>query len=46
MRHTLIPMATVVTPNLDEVRLLSGIDVTDGHSARRAAEALHKLAVR
>ncbi|MEV0295677.1 bifunctional hydroxymethylpyrimidine kinase/phosphomethylpyrimidine kinase [Nocardia sp. NPDC050710] len=43
VRHTLIPLATVVTPNLDEVRLITGIDVTDDASARRAAEALHAL---
>ncbi|MET8650040.1 MULTISPECIES: bifunctional hydroxymethylpyrimidine kinase/phosphomethylpyrimidine kinase [Nocardia] len=43
VRHTLIPLATVVTPNLDEVRLITGIDVTDDASARRAAEALHTL---
>ncbi|MEV6341478.1 bifunctional hydroxymethylpyrimidine kinase/phosphomethylpyrimidine kinase [Nocardia vinacea] len=43
VRHTLIPLATVVTPNLDEVRLITGIEVTDDGSARRAAEALHKL---
>ncbi|MFG1790239.1 bifunctional hydroxymethylpyrimidine kinase/phosphomethylpyrimidine kinase [Nocardia sp. NPDC049149] len=43
VRHTLIPLATVVTPNLDEVRLITGIDVTDDASAREAARALHKL---
>ncbi|WP_327110621.1 bifunctional hydroxymethylpyrimidine kinase/phosphomethylpyrimidine kinase [Nocardia sp. NBC_01730] len=43
VRHTLIPLATVVTPNLDEVRLITGIDVDDEDSARRAAQALHKL---
>lgn len=43
VRHTLIPLATVVTPNLDEVRLITGITVTDDDSARRAAEALHAL---
>ncbi|MET7770758.1 bifunctional hydroxymethylpyrimidine kinase/phosphomethylpyrimidine kinase [Nocardia sp. NPDC005366] len=46
VRHTLIPLATVVTPNLDEVRLITGIDVTDDASARRAAEALHTLGAR
>ncbi|MCC3327405.1 bifunctional hydroxymethylpyrimidine kinase/phosphomethylpyrimidine kinase [Nocardia abscessus] len=46
VRTTLIPLATVVTPNLDEVRLLTGIDVDDDDSARRAAEALHKLGPR
>ncbi|WP_167478386.1 bifunctional hydroxymethylpyrimidine kinase/phosphomethylpyrimidine kinase [Nocardia arthritidis] len=43
VRQTLIPLATVVTPNLDEVRLITGIDVVDDAGARRAAEALHKL---
>ncbi|MFI9506730.1 bifunctional hydroxymethylpyrimidine kinase/phosphomethylpyrimidine kinase [Nocardia sp. NPDC052566] len=46
VRHTLMPLATVVTPNLDEVRLITGIDVTDDATARRAAEALHKLGPR
>ncbi len=46
LRHNLIPMATVVTPNLDEVRLLTGIDVVDDGSARRAAETLHKFGQR
>jgi hydroxymethylpyrimidine/phosphomethylpyrimidine kinase len=43
VRHTLIPLATLVTPNLDEVRLLTGIEVTDDRGARKAAEALHAL---
>lgn len=43
VRHTLIPLATVVTPNLDEVRLITGIDVIDDTTARRAAELLHHL---
>lgn len=43
LRHTLIPLATVVTPNLDEVRLITGIEVTDDAGARKAAEALHEL---
>ncbi|MGN2635509.1 bifunctional hydroxymethylpyrimidine kinase/phosphomethylpyrimidine kinase [Nocardia takedensis] len=46
VRHTLIPLATIVTPNLDEVRLITGIQVTDEASARRAAEALHALGPR
>lgn len=29
VRHTLIPQATVVTPNLDEVRLITGIEVVE-----------------
>lgn len=39
----LFPRATLVTPNLDEVRLLTGIDVTDDVSQQAAAVALHGL---
>ncbi|MGV9676308.1 bifunctional hydroxymethylpyrimidine kinase/phosphomethylpyrimidine kinase [Nocardia sp. NPDC003482] len=46
LRHTLIPLATLVTPNLDEVRLLTGIEVTDDRTARAAAEALIALGPR
>ncbi|MDF0529516.1 bifunctional hydroxymethylpyrimidine kinase/phosphomethylpyrimidine kinase [Tsukamurella sp. 8F] len=37
----LFPLATIVTPNLDEVRLLTGIDVVDDATQRDAARALH-----
>ncbi|NMN98101.1 bifunctional hydroxymethylpyrimidine kinase/phosphomethylpyrimidine kinase [Antrihabitans stalactiti] len=43
VRHTLIPLATIVTPNLDEVRLITGIDVVDDATARQAAQSLHAL---
>ena len=33
----------MVTPNLDEIRLITGIEVVDDSTARRAAEALHAL---
>lgn len=46
VRYTLFPLATIVTPNLDEVRLLTGVEVTDAASARTAAEALHALGPR
>ncbi|MBY8863659.1 bifunctional hydroxymethylpyrimidine kinase/phosphomethylpyrimidine kinase [Nocardia sp. CA2R105] len=46
LRHTLIPCATLVTPNLDEVRLLTGIEVVDDRTAHKAAEALHGLGPR
>jgi hydroxymethylpyrimidine/phosphomethylpyrimidine kinase len=46
LRHTLIPCATLVTPNLDEVRLLTGVDVVDDSTAHKAAEALHALGPR
>ncbi|WP_375139365.1 bifunctional hydroxymethylpyrimidine kinase/phosphomethylpyrimidine kinase [Nocardia cyriacigeorgica] len=28
VRNTLFPIATIVTPNLDEVRLISGVDAS------------------
>ena len=43
MRERLFPRATLVTPNLDEVRLLCGVTVTDAASAREAAVALHAM---
>lgn len=43
VRTVLIPRATVVTPNLDEVRLITGIDVTDDHTQRTAAHRLLEL---
>jgi hydroxymethylpyrimidine/phosphomethylpyrimidine kinase len=43
LRTALFPLASLVTPNLDEVRLLVGIDVTDAATQRDAARALHDL---
>jgi hydroxymethylpyrimidine/phosphomethylpyrimidine kinase len=43
LKDRLFPLATLVTPNLDEVRLLTDIDVVDDASQREAARALHAL---
>jgi hydroxymethylpyrimidine/phosphomethylpyrimidine kinase len=43
LKTQLFPLATLVTPNLDEVRLLVDIDVIDSSSQRDAARALHAL---
>ena len=43
LRRELFPLATLVTPNLDEVRLLVVIDVADDESQRTAARTLHAL---
>ncbi|MBM7280409.1 bifunctional hydroxymethylpyrimidine kinase/phosphomethylpyrimidine kinase [Gordonia rubripertincta] len=43
LRANLFPLATVVTPNLDEVRLITGVDVVDTDSQRDAAKALFDL---
>ncbi|GAA4540913.1 bifunctional hydroxymethylpyrimidine kinase/phosphomethylpyrimidine kinase [Pseudonocardia xishanensis] len=42
-RDLLFPRATLVTPNLDEVRLLIGIDVHDRAAQYAAAKELHAL---
>ncbi|WP_204810345.1 bifunctional hydroxymethylpyrimidine kinase/phosphomethylpyrimidine kinase [Mycobacterium riyadhense] len=46
LRTQLFPLATLVTPNLDEVRLLVDIEVVDADSQRAAAKALHALGPR
>ena len=43
LRTRLFPLASLVTPNLDEVRLLVGINVVDDATQRDAARALHDL---
>lgn len=43
VRNELFPIATLVTPNLDEVRLIVNVDVVDTASQRDAAKALHAL---
>ena len=43
LRAELFPLATLVTPNLHEVRLLVDIDVVDSTSQANAARALHAL---
>lgn len=43
LRTLLFPLATVITPNLDEVRLLVGVDVRDRDGQFAAARALHRL---
>jgi hydroxymethylpyrimidine/phosphomethylpyrimidine kinase len=45
-RRLLFPRATVITPNLDEVRLLIGIDVHDRTAQYEAAKVLHGLGPR
>ena len=46
LRSILFPRATLVTPNLHEVRLLVGIEVVDHDSQQQAARALHRLGPR
>lgn len=46
LRSELLPRATLVTPNLDEVRLLVGVDVGSRAEQHEAARALHALGPR
>lgn len=46
IRTLLFPRAALATPNLDEIRLLAGVTVTDRDTARKAADALHDLGAR
>ena len=43
LRETIVPLATLVTPNLGEVRLLTGIEVRTQADMADAARALHDL---
>ncbi|MER7864675.1 bifunctional hydroxymethylpyrimidine kinase/phosphomethylpyrimidine kinase [Amycolatopsis sp. NPDC058340] len=43
LRDELLPRATVLTPNLDEVRLLTGMTVTTREQMHQAAVVLHRL---
>jgi hydroxymethylpyrimidine/phosphomethylpyrimidine kinase len=45
-RDLLFPRATLITPNLDEVRLLIGLDVHDRSAQYEAAKLLHGLGPR
>ena len=46
LKSRLLPLATVVTPNVAEIRLLTGVVVDDDESAREAARALFDLGPR
>ncbi|MEO3977271.1 bifunctional hydroxymethylpyrimidine kinase/phosphomethylpyrimidine kinase [Streptomyces sp. CAU 1734] len=46
VRRKLLPVATVATPNLDEVAQLTGVTVTDENGLRRAADAILALGPR
>jgi hydroxymethylpyrimidine/phosphomethylpyrimidine kinase len=43
LRTELFPLATLITPNLDEVKLITGIDVVDSASQHDAVRALHAM---
>ncbi|HZI93632.1 MAG TPA: bifunctional hydroxymethylpyrimidine kinase/phosphomethylpyrimidine kinase [Patescibacteria group bacterium] len=46
MREQLLPRADVVTPNMEEASMLTGMSVVDLPSMKEAAVALHRLGAR
>ena len=42
-KEKLIPLATLITPNIPEAEVLSGISITDENSRRQAAQKLMEL---
>ncbi len=46
LRERMVPLAEVLTPNLGEVELLTGVRVTSVEGLREAAEAVHALGPR
>ncbi len=46
LRNDLLPLASLVTPNLGEARLISGVDFKDDIQMRYAAETILKLGCR
>jgi hydroxymethylpyrimidine/phosphomethylpyrimidine kinase len=43
LKKRLLPMCSVVTPNIDEAAILTGLPVTDPNQMREAAQVLHGL---
>ena len=46
LKHRMIPLAHVLTPNIPEAEVLTGMEITDRDGARRALEKLSKLGPR
>ena len=43
LRTRLLPLASIVTPNIPEAELLAGMRITDAHAAMRAMDALRAM---
>jgi len=46
LKERLIPLSTVVTPNIDEAAVLTGLAVTNPEQMREAAHKLHSMGAR
>lgn len=45
LKETLLPIVTVITPNIEEAEVLTGIDITGIKSMEKAARSLHNMGV-
>ena len=43
LKERLVPLATVVTPNVDEAKALTGISITGDDDMKQAAQLLHVM---
>lgn len=43
LRERLLPLASIITPNIDEAAALTGLEVTDPEQMRLAADLLHAM---
>jgi hydroxymethylpyrimidine kinase/phosphomethylpyrimidine kinase len=46
LKHDLLPLAEVTTPNVHEASVLAGVEVKDMDSAKEACRNIHKLGVK
>ena len=46
LKHALLPLALLLTPNLEEASVLTGIDVRDSRTMEEAARRLHRMGAR
>mgnify|MGYP001453118867 CR=1 FL=1 len=46
LKHRLLPLAYLVTPNIPEAERLSGIDIVDEEGMQQAARAIHRMGSR
>ena len=46
LKRALLPLALLITPNLTEAAVLTGVDVTDSLSMEEAARRLHRMGAR
>ncbi len=43
LKETLLPLATVITPNVDEAAALSGMEIANVEQVKQAAQVLHAM---